>query len=209
MRSIAIIGAGQTALLAAHALHQQGYEVRLYSDKSPADFLTRARPTGAAFRAKMTLDFERELGLEHWGETAPRSDGVHLTFCPKQGSQLLTLLGRFNEYGLAIDVRLQSATWMREFEQRGGRIEIRDVSIRELDEIAAEHDLTIVAAGGHGAPLAPSGQRLDRFRARHRSPKLDCRRMAAVLPRRAVSQNVSGFTGSVARYRDEGFDGRS
>jgi len=148
MRSIAIIGAGQTALLAAHALHQQGYEVRLYSDKSPADFLTRARPTGAAFRAKMALDFERELGLEHWGETAPRSDGVHLTFCPKQGSQLLTLLGRFNDYGLAIDVRLQSATWMREFEQRGGRIEIRDVSIRELDEIAAEHDLTIVAAGG-------------------------------------------------------------
>ena len=53
MRSIAIIGAGQTALLAAHALHQQGYEVRLYADKSPADFLTRARPTGAAFRAKM------------------------------------------------------------------------------------------------------------------------------------------------------------
>src|SRR5215831_5844470 len=34
MRSIAIIGAGQTALLAAHALHKQGYEVRLYADKS-------------------------------------------------------------------------------------------------------------------------------------------------------------------------------
>src|SRR5262249_16169678 len=141
----------QTALLAAHALHQQGYEVRLYSDKSPADFLARVRPTGAAFRAKIALDYERELGLEHWGETAPRSGGVHLTFCPKHGSQLLTLLGRFDDYGLAIDVRLQSATWMREFEQRGGRIEIRAVSIRELDEIAAEHDLTIVAAGGHGA----------------------------------------------------------
>ena len=151
MGRIAIIGGGQTALLAAHALHQKGYQVRLYSDKSPADFMTKARPTGASFRWKMSLDWERELGLEHWGGIAPESDGVHLTFCPKQGSQLLTLLGRFNEYGLAIDVRLQSATWMREFEQRGGRIEIRDVSIRELDEIAAEHDLTIVAAGGHGA----------------------------------------------------------
>ena len=64
MRSIAIIGAGQTALLAAHALHQRGYTVRLYVDKSPADFLTKARPTGAAFRWKMALGFERELGID-------------------------------------------------------------------------------------------------------------------------------------------------
>ena len=83
MRRIAIIGGGQTALLAAHALHQRGYEVRLYSDKSPEDFMTKAHPTGAAFRWKMSLDWERELGLEHWGGVAPESDGVHLTFCPK------------------------------------------------------------------------------------------------------------------------------
>jgi 2-polyprenyl-6-methoxyphenol hydroxylase-like FAD-dependent oxidoreductase len=151
MGRIAIIGGGQTALLAAHALHQKGYQVRLYSDKSPADFMTKARPTGASFRWKMSLDWERELGLEHWGGIAPESDGVHLTFCPKTGNQLLTMLGRFNDWGLAIDVRLQSATWIRDFELRGGRVEIRDVSVRELDEIAHENDLTIVATGGRGA----------------------------------------------------------
>ncbi len=59
MRKIAVIGAGQAGLLAAHALHQQGYEVTLYSDKTADDFLTKTRPTGSAARFQMSLEFER------------------------------------------------------------------------------------------------------------------------------------------------------
>jgi hypothetical protein len=153
MAKVAIVGAGQAGMLTAHALHQRGYDVTVYSDKTPEDFLTKARPTGSAFRFKMALDWERELGLEHWADQAPHGEGVHLTFSPKKGNQLLTLLGRLDDYGLAIDVRLQSATWMREFEERGGRIEIENVTPERLDDIAGANDLTIVAGGRPAAGL--------------------------------------------------------
>ena len=147
MRRVAIIGAGQAGLLAAHALRRRDYDVTLYSDKTPEDFLTKARPTGVAARFDMSLEFERELGLEHWGDEAPHGEGVHLHFSPKQGNVLLTLLGRIAKPFLSIDLRMQSATWMRELDERGGQIEIENVTRGRLDEIAGQNDLTLVAAG--------------------------------------------------------------
>lgn len=149
MRTIAIVGAGQAGLLAAHALHQRGYDVTMFTEKTPKDFLENARPTGTACRWDMALDFERSLGLEHWEGQAPAVEGIHLTFSPGADThnQLLTLSGRLTKPGMAVDVRLQSYTWLKEFEERGGRVVVESVTIARLDEIAAEHDLVIVAAG--------------------------------------------------------------
>ncbi len=147
MRKIAVVGAGQAGLLAAHALRKHDYEVTLYSDKTPDDFLTKARPTGVAARFDMALEFERELGLEHWADEAPPMEGVHLHFLPSKGNVLVTLLGRLQRPGAAIDVRMQSARWMEELEQRGGKVEIEQVSVERLDELAKTNDLVLVAAG--------------------------------------------------------------
>jgi hypothetical protein len=147
MRSIAIIGAGQAGLLTAHDLVRHGYQVTLYSDKTPEDFLTKARPTGTAARFDMALDYERELGLNFWEKDAPKGEGIHLTFSPAKGNRLLTLVGRFKKYFLAIDLRLQSSRWMTELEKKGGKVEIENVTVDRLEQIAGDHDLTIVAAG--------------------------------------------------------------
>ena len=147
MRKIAVVGAGQAGCLAAHALHQRGYEVTLYTDKTPDDFLTKARPTGTAARFDMALEFERELGLERWWDMAPHGEGVHLTFSPTIGNQLVTLLGRMSRDFLAIDVRLQSATWIEMLDHAGANVEVENVTLERLEEIAARNDLTMVAAG--------------------------------------------------------------
>ncbi len=161
MRNIAIVGAGQAGLLMAHALRRRGYTVTLFSDKTPEDFLQRSRPTGTAARFNMSLEWERELGLNHWDDLAPKGQGVHLTFVPGElGNVLLTLLGRLSHPFLAIDLRLQSARWMEDFEKLGGKLVIEDVTMARLDEIAAAHDLTIVAAGrGPVAKLFPRDEK--------------------------------------------------
>mgnify|MGYP000504075790 CR=1 FL=1 len=88
------------------------YEVTLHFDTTPEEFLERSRPTGVAARFDSSLAFERELGLEHWGALAPQGEGVHLHFLPRPGNVLVTLLGRLRRPFLAIDLRLQSATWL-------------------------------------------------------------------------------------------------
>jgi hypothetical protein len=148
MRKIAIVGSGITGLVTAHGMLRAGFAVTLYSDRTPEQWLREARPTGIAARFDPALAYERELGLNHWEEEAPRLTGAHVTFSPEVGNVLLTLAGKLHgTFGQAIDVRLQSSRWMGDLEVRGGRVVVEAVSAPRLDAIAAENDLTIVAGG--------------------------------------------------------------
>jgi hypothetical protein len=139
-------------LIAAHGLVRAGHEVTLYSDRSAAQWLHGSRPTGAAARFELALGYERELGLAHWEDVAPKSRGVHLTFCPERGNRLVTMTSHATTYFQAIDLRLQSHRWMNDLEAAGGRVVVEKVGLERLDEIAAAHDLVLVATGR--GPLA-------------------------------------------------------
>jgi 2-polyprenyl-6-methoxyphenol hydroxylase-like FAD-dependent oxidoreductase len=146
-RRFAVIGSGIAGLLTAHGLRRLGHEVTLFSDRTPEQWLHEARPTGTAARFEPAMAYERELGLAHWEAKAPKIVGAHLVYCPKPNNRLATMTGRQDKPGVAIDVRLQSHRWMHDLEAAGGRVVIESVSVERLDAIAAEHDLTIVAAG--------------------------------------------------------------
>ncbi|MEQ8165749.1 MAG: styrene monooxygenase/indole monooxygenase family protein [Alphaproteobacteria bacterium] len=147
MRKIAIIGSGQTGLLAGIGLRDKGYDVTLYSDRTARDWLENSVPTGIAGIQIRTTELERSLGLAFWEEEAVRTAGVDFTFSLDGRNIFFRLQGRYKGPLYAIDLRLKSARWMEEFEKRGGRLIIQSVDEAALDAIADQNDLTLVAAG--------------------------------------------------------------
>ena len=129
------------------ALLDAGYQVTLYSDRTAAQWLNESRPTGTAARFHISLEFERELGLNHWEKEAPKGEGVHLTFCPARTTGCSRWPAGSKTISSPSICGLQSHRWMNDFAAKGGKIEIENVTVARLDEIAAAHELTIVAAG--------------------------------------------------------------
>ena len=147
MRNIAIIGSGTTSLYIAHKLLQKGYAVTVYSDRTAEDWLQRSAPTGTAYLYEQNVMLEREIGIEHWYDTAIHGQGVHLDFQPTVGAERLVLIGNFAGEGAAIDIRLRISRWMNDFENGGGKLVIGAVDLAALDAIARAADLTLLAAG--------------------------------------------------------------
>ncbi|NDQ56124.1 MAG: oxidoreductase [Acidipila sp.] len=147
MRKISIVGAGQAGLILAHKLLRAGYRVAVYSDRNAEDWLERSTPTGTAYVYGENVDIEESLGLGGWSELAPPGDGVHLSFCPTVGNELMEIHGRFKRRGYAVDQRLKNSKWLTEFTSRGGELHIEEVTLDGLEKIARESDLTYLAAG--------------------------------------------------------------
>lgn len=150
MRTIAIVGSGQAGLLAAHGLLRAGYSVDLFSDRTAEQWLDEGRPTGTAVRFSRSLAYERELGLDHGHGEAPTMEGLRVTICSHPAKPFLTMSARFTASPLAIDTRLQSAEWLRALAGRGGKVTVERVAPDRIEQIAADHDLTIVATGKEG-----------------------------------------------------------
>lgn len=147
MRKIAIIGSGTSSLFLAHKLLQRDYIVTVFSDRTAQDWLTRAAPTGSAYLYESTIMLEREIGIDHWYDTAVRGQGVHLDFQATVGAERLEVLGRFPCEGAAIDIRMRIARWMDDFENTGGKLVIGEISAAELDAIGKTNDLVLLATG--------------------------------------------------------------
>src|SRR5262249_28293004 len=88
-----------------------------------------------------------------WYDQAPCMDGLRVTVCSRPRKPMLTLTGRFPVSPVAIDLRLQSCQWMKDFAKAGGRLIVEKVTTKRIDDIARDNDLTIVATGKDGGGL--------------------------------------------------------
>lgn len=147
MRKISIIGGGRASLFLGIGLVDAGYDVTLYSDRSADDCLNRVRPPGNAIIQQGTIALEREYGISFWEEMAPDVNGVEFNLAPEAKEMVFKLRGAFGGPAQRYDLRMKNSRWMREFETRGGRIEIARVDIPALEDIAASSEPTVVAAG--------------------------------------------------------------
>lgn len=148
MTKISVIGAGTAGLILAYALLRKGYEVTVYSDRTPDQWLNHSRPTGNAFLFGETIDVERELGMDYWSRDMFGASGALVHMKPSiEGFERMMVAGSFGSFGGAIDMRLRIHRWLSDLESRGGRLVVEAVTPERADEIAARSDLTVLAAG--------------------------------------------------------------
>lgn len=146
MRSIGIVGAGQAGLQVGLGLLQQGYDVTLLSDRTP-DQLRTGRVLSSQFMFDRALECERKLGLDFWEDECPYTEGIGLIIADGEGGKAVEWEGRLDRPGQSVDQRVKMPGWMEEFERRGGDLRFVQAGVPELEALAEENDLVLVASG--------------------------------------------------------------
>ncbi len=151
MTKVAIVGAGQTGASAALALAERGVEVTLFSDRDQRSLRNDVPATGTAVLFGGGQQAERHLGLDSYQDVAPLGSGMSQRIVAEPNIELIAFDGTFDGFTAeGVDTRLKADDRISGFRSIGGRFIVRAVDKDALDEIAAKHDLTLVATGRNG-----------------------------------------------------------
>jgi 2-polyprenyl-6-methoxyphenol hydroxylase-like FAD-dependent oxidoreductase len=146
MRDITIVGAGQAGLVLGIGLLANGYRVKLVTSETAAQIgAGPIRSAQGMFHA--ALQIERDLGLNTWDDVAPQMRALQFALIGPGGEPAFAWRGELDAPAASVDQRLKFPAWMRVFEERGGRLETRSAGVADLDELARECELLVVAAG--------------------------------------------------------------
>lgn len=148
MRRIAIVGGGQAGLPLALGLLAKGYQVTVATNRTPDD-IRGGRVMSSQCMFNESLQIERDLGINQWESQCPTVDGIGLTVPHPElpGKKAIDWSARLDRPAQAVDQRIKMPVWMEEFEKRGGTLLIEDVGVQELERLANDNDLVILAAG--------------------------------------------------------------
>ncbi|GAA4404898.1 FAD-dependent oxidoreductase [Tsukamurella soli] len=149
---VAIVGAGIVGATTALALQRHGVDVTLYSDRSIEDLRDAVPATGTAVLFGRSRDVDIDLIGESYAD-APVSLGMATRLVSGEPGELTTLLDfdpDFHYTAAGVDVRLRAHDRLTEFVRAGGAFVVQPVTVGDLDAIAADHDLTLLATGKGG-----------------------------------------------------------
>jgi hypothetical protein len=148
MRKILIVGAGQAGLQLANGLAGEGYDVTVVTNRTPEE-IRDGKVLSSQCMFDEALQHERDLGLNFWDDECPPVEGLSVSVPAPDGSggKAIFFEARLDGPAQSVDQRLKMPRWMDELERRGGKIELREATLEDLDRSAADYDLTIVAAG--------------------------------------------------------------
>ncbi|MGO9887509.1 MAG: styrene monooxygenase/indole monooxygenase family protein [Solirubrobacteraceae bacterium] len=147
MASFLIVGAGQSGLQLGIGLLDDGHDVTVVSNRTPEDIRNGRLTSGQCMFGK-ALATERALGIDLWEQECPQAEGMAIAVAnPAGGSPLVDWAARLDQAAMSVDQRVKMPAWMELLEQRGGRLEIAQAGIDDLERYCDTHDLVIIAAG--------------------------------------------------------------
>jgi hypothetical protein len=143
MKRIAIVGSGIGGLHLGLHLLANGVRVTMYSDRAPSDHGAR-RLTNIVCRSAPTRERERQLGVNYWDGAAPDLTCMSVSIL---GPRPLAFCGALTPPAQVVDMRIYWTALLEEFVTRGGTLQVGAVSATDVEAIAADHALTVVACG--------------------------------------------------------------
>jgi hypothetical protein len=146
MRNITIIGAGQSGLQLGLGLRQNGYRVRVVSNRTAEDFAA-GKVMSSQFMFNDALQAERDIGVNYWEKECPYTDALGVSVAAPGGGKAIDWVYRLDRPGQAVDQRVKYPGWMKKFQELGGELVIRDANVADLENYARDSDLVIVAGG--------------------------------------------------------------
>jgi hypothetical protein len=148
MTKVTIIGGGQSGLQLGNGLLQNGYEVRIVSDRTPEQ-IHHGRVTSSQCMFANALDHERALGLNFWEDECPPVEGIGLAVPDLEapGEKLIDWAARLDRVAQSVDQRVKFPRWMEHFAENGGELVLHAAAVDDLESYAADSDLVVVAAG--------------------------------------------------------------
>jgi hypothetical protein len=130
----------------AHLLSAAGADVTLVTDRD-AEAVLSGSVTSTQIKFPRTLDLEATAGLAFWRLRAPWIAGNRFVMAVDREPKV-RWNGHFSRSAQSVDQRTVFSRWLSGYAHRGGRLEIANPSLAEIDSRANDFDLTVVTRAG-------------------------------------------------------------